>query len=141
MEPDYFRRDQRNGISPPDLTKESTFADHIVHARGKRTRYTSVSLDLSRIKDFGEADYRLERPRLLADGHSLIEHEVLVRSLRKTASESEKGDRLRAVVALKYAMKRKEGIVDWSFDTSGIARKDVITWAKVQIQPFFTRLN
>jgi hypothetical protein len=141
MEPDYFRRDQKNGISPPDLTKESTYAEHIVHTRGKRTRYTTVSLDLSRIKDFGEADYRLERPLVLADGHSLIEHDALVRSLRKTASESEKGDRLRAVAALKYAMRRKEGIVDWSFEISGIARKDVITWAKVQVQQYFTRLN
>ena len=34
MDQDYFRRDQRNGISPPDLTKDSTYAEHIVHARG-----------------------------------------------------------------------------------------------------------
>jgi len=40
--PDYFRQDQSDGISPPDLTKNTTFAEHIVRARGKRTKYTSV---------------------------------------------------------------------------------------------------
>lgn len=53
---EYFRRDQGDEISPPDLSKECSFAEHIVHARGKRTQYTSVSLDLAKIKDFGEAD-------------------------------------------------------------------------------------
>ena len=53
---DYFRRDQRDGVSPPDLSKDCTFAEHIVHARGKRTQFTSVSLDLSKIRDFGDTN-------------------------------------------------------------------------------------
>ena len=44
--------------------RSASYAEHIVHARGKRTRYTSVSLDLTKIKDFGDADYRLERQKL-----------------------------------------------------------------------------
>lgn len=54
---DYYRRDQRSGVSPPDLTKESTFAEHCVHARGKRTKFTSLTLDLTKVKDMGESDY------------------------------------------------------------------------------------
>jgi len=52
----YFRRDQRDGISPPDLSKVCTYAEHIVHARGKRTQFTSISLDLAKIRDFGDTE-------------------------------------------------------------------------------------
>jgi hypothetical protein len=125
--PEYYRRDQRNGISPPDLSKECTFAEHIVHARGKRTQFTSVSLDLSKIRDFGDTDYRLEQRKVTGDGHALIEHDALIQNLRRAAQEEEKAERLRAVQALRYAIRRKEGLVKWSFDFTGIARKDLIT--------------
>lgn len=69
---DYFRRDQRDGVSPPDLSKDCTFAEHIVHARGKRTQFTSVSLDLSKIRDFGDTYYKLERDKTVSHGHSLL---------------------------------------------------------------------
>lgn len=36
--PDLFRRDQSDGISASNLADESSYAEHIVHARGKRTR-------------------------------------------------------------------------------------------------------
>src|SRR4051794_6190582 len=71
VERPYYRRDQKDGVSPPDLTKKCTYADHIVHARGKRTRFTSVSLDLSKIRDFGEASYRLKRREAEADSHKV----------------------------------------------------------------------
>ncbi|SRR5579883_1744168 len=138
---EYFGRDQRDGVSPPDLSKECTFAEHIVHARGKRTRFTSVSLDLTKIRDFGDTDYRLERQKLLDDQHELIEHEALLSELRRVVREGEKAERLRAVQALRYASKRKEGLVNWSFDISRVARKDLISWAKGRVQPYFTRLN
>jgi hypothetical protein len=138
---DYFRRDQRDGISPPDLSKECTFAEHIVHARGKRTRYTSVSLDLGRIKDFGETSYRLDRPRVSDDKHVLVEHELLIGELRRVILEEEKAARLRAVQALRYATMRKEGLVNWSLDTSKIERKHLLNWTKARIQVYFTRLH
>ena len=138
---EYFRCDQRDGISPPDLSKDCTFAEHIVHARGKRTRFTSVSLDLTKIRDFGDTDYRLERQKLLDDQHRLVEHEVLIDELRRVIREGEKAERLRAVQALRYATKRKEGLVDWSFDITRVARKDLISWAESRVQPYFTRLS
>ncbi len=98
---EYFRRDQRDGISPPDLSKDCTFAEHIVHARGKRTPYTSVSLDLTKIKDFGNADYRLERQDLLDDQHILVEHESLLGELRRVIHEGEKAERQRAIQAMR----------------------------------------
>ena len=138
---DYFRRDQRDGISPPDLSKESTYAEHIVHARGKRTRYTSVSLDLTKIRDFGDTNYRLERAKLAEDNHGLVEHEELTDELRCMIRDGEKADRLLAVQALRYATKCKEGLVSWTFDISRIARKDLLTWTGTRIQVYFTRLK
>jgi len=138
---DYFRRDQMDGISPPDLSKECTFAEHIVHARGKRTQFTSVSRDLTRIRDFGDADYRLERGLTSDDGHELIEHESLMQELRRVVREGEKADRLRAAQAIRYAARRTEGLVNWSFDITNVARKDLITWAWKKVQVYFTRLK
>jgi hypothetical protein len=82
---DYFRRDQADGISAPDLSKSSTYAERIVHAQGKRTRFTSVSLDLTKIRDFGDTDYRLDREQVTNDGHRLVEHEELLSELRLSA--------------------------------------------------------
>jgi hypothetical protein len=138
---DYFRRDQRDGISPPDLSKESTYAEHIVQARGKRTRYTSVSLDLTKIRDFGDTNYRLERAKLAEDNHGFVEHEELTDELRRTIRDGEKADRLLAVQALRYATKRKDGLVSWTSDISRIARKDLLTWTGTRIQVYFTRLK
>jgi hypothetical protein len=137
---DYYRRDQKDGVSPPDLAKECTYAEHIVHARGKRTQYTSVSLDLSRICDFGDCNYKLNRAALTTDGHVLVEHSVLLTELRRVVREAEKDERLRAARALQYAQRRKEGLVHWRFDSTGVARKDLFGWAKGKVAPYFTRL-
>ena len=137
----YFRRDQQTGISPPDLTKDSNYVDHIVHARGKRTRFTSVSLDLSRLRDLGEASYRLIREEIDADGHYLVEHAELVGALRTIVGQERRGEKQKAIQALRYARLRKEGLVDWrAFDISRIHRNDVITWAADRIQKYFKRV-
>ncbi len=138
---DYFRRDQRDGISPPDLSKDCTFAEHIVHARGKRTQFTSVSLDLSRIRDFGDSTYKLEREKAVSDGHSLVEHETLLSELRRSVREAQREDSDRAARALVYATRRKEGLVTWAFNTSSVARKDLIAWALARVQEYFTRVG
>jgi hypothetical protein len=133
----YFRRDQRAGVSPPDLSKTSTFAEHIVHARGKRTQFTSVSLDLAKIRDLGDADYRLKRKEAEADGHKVIEHEALLAELQRVVRDEEKAERQRAIQALRYARSRKEGLVQWNFDVRGIERKDLINWAFGKVQLYF----
>ena len=66
--PDYFRRDQADGVTAPDLSKDCSYAEHIVRARGKRTQLTSVSLDPQKINDFGPALYRALRPDIDGDG-------------------------------------------------------------------------
>ena len=136
----YFRRDQKDEISPPDLVKICSYEDHIVHARGKRTKFTSLSLDLSRIRDFGESSYRLRREDAEADHHIVVEHEHLLAELQRTVSEGEKAERLKAIHALRYARLRKEGLVDWQFDITMVERKDVIAWAQRHIQQYFARL-
>lgn len=138
---DYFRRDQSDGISPPDLSKDSTYAEHIVHARGKRTRFTSVSLDLTKIRDFGDASYRLEREKATSDGHSLVEHEALIADLRRIVREGDDDESDLASRALVYATRRREGLVSWSFNISSVARKDVISWADRHVQVYFTRVS
>lgn len=137
---EYFRRDQSTGISPPNLAKDCTFAEHIVHARGKRTKYTSVSLDLSKIRDFGDTNYRLNRDLVTEDGHALVEHEELIQELRRVATVESEEFRLRALQALRYATRRKEGLVSWSFNTSAVARNNLINWAQTHVQQYFSRV-
>lgn len=138
--PDYFRQDQSDGISPPDLTKVTTFAEHIVRARGKRTKYTSVSLDTGKITIFGDTAYRLLTVELLADAHPIVTHADLLAELQRVIEEEDKADRLRAVQAKRYAKLRKEALVDWLFDLRSVARKDTINWAKGQIQKYFAKV-
>lgn len=137
---DYYRRDQRDGISPPDLSKDCTYAEHIVRARGKRTKYTSVSLDPVKIRDFGDTLYKLRRLEAEAQGHHVIEHETLLKELRRVIQEEEKIERMRAIHALRYATARVEGLVCWTFDLSAVARKDLISWAASKVQPFFSKV-
>src|SRR5262249_41194874 len=136
----YYRRDQRNGISPPDLSKTCTYAEHIVHARGKRTQFTSVSLDATKIRDFGDTTYQLKREEAERDGTRVMEQEYLCESLRQDIREKNKAEKALAVQALRYATKRKEGLVQWAFDWSSVARKQLITWAQARVQDYFTRL-
>ncbi len=137
---DYFRRDQNDQVTPPDLCKVCSYAEHIVKARGKRTQYSSVSLDRDKIADFGPALYKLKRIELSEAGHHLVEHEELISTLRETARSSVKEERARALQAQRYALKRKEGLVHWHFQVAGVERKDILNWAGQQIQIFFSKV-
>lgn len=136
---DYFRRDQGDGVTAPDLSKDCSFAEHIVRARGKRTQLTSISRDRQRINDFGPVLYRALRSEIDADGHTLVEHEELMRQLRIAAESTEKEERARALQAQRYAKRRLEGVVRWDFVLSGVERKDWITWAFRHVQKYFSR--
>jgi hypothetical protein len=83
----------------------------------------------------------LERQALLDDKHELIEHESLLSELREAIRGAEKAERSRAIQALRYATRRKEGLVSWRFDTTGVERKDLISWARSRVQVYFTRLR
>jgi len=134
---DYYRRDQKGGVTAPDLSKACTLAEHIVRARGKRTNYTSVSLDRDKIDDFGPSLYQALCQDIVLAGHGIIEHCPLIEKLRSAAANGEKLDRRRALQAQRYAMRRREGLIDWNFDTSSLPRKELIGWAFVQVQKFF----
>ena len=137
---DYFRRDKADGITAPNLALDCSLAEHVVRARGRRTRYTSVSLDLRSISRFGKASYRLLRDRLVEEGHRLIEHEDLLRHLRDTIRGRDRAERLRAVRGLRFVLQHKEGIADWRFDIAGIDRKDLLAWAAPKVREFFSRI-
>lgn len=134
---DYYRGDQRRGVTAPDLMKPCSHVDHIVRARGKRSAFTSVSLDLGKIEIFGEVNYELLKQRLIDGGHNLIEHQELLCSLKAAAQDENGAERVKATQALRYAIRRKEGLVDWKFDITSVARKDIIEWAFRHIQEFF----
>lgn len=136
---EYFRGDQRAGITAPDPSKQCELHEHVVRTRGRKTGYTSVSLDKHAIEIFGECFYRLNQERAIEDGHRFVEHASLIDTLRRTALEGEKAERLTAVQALRYAKMRKEGIVCWMFNCSGVERKDLITWAGRKVQDYFDR--
>jgi hypothetical protein len=134
---DYYRRDQSSGITAPNLAKCCSYAEHIVSARGKRDQYTSVSLDPKKIHGFGDKLYRLLREKLPEDGHDLVEHDILLSSLRQIAATGDKADKTRALRALRYATKRKEGLICWRFDICSIETKDIISWTFSKVQTYF----
>jgi hypothetical protein len=134
---DYYRGDQLAGITAPDLSKPCEFAEHIVRARGKRTAFTSVSLDRNEV--FGECQYLLLRVPLDRDKHRLVEHAELIRHLEGVARDRDKGERLTALQALRYARKRREGLISWNFRVDGIERKNLMTWAGQNVQAYFKR--
>lgn len=138
---DYFRRDQTGGVTAPNLSKACTLAEHIVRARGKRTKYTSISLAPDKIDDFGPALYQVLCSEILDAGHAIIEHETLMQNLRNEAQNGEKLDRRRAIQAQRYAIRRQEGLIDWTFDIAQIQRKDLINWTFTQVQKFFRARN
>jgi hypothetical protein len=137
---EYFRRDQADGISPPNLADRSSMAEHIVHARGKRTRFTSLSVDPSTIVEFGPQLWRLLQPKLMGDGHGLVDHEALVRTLRDEArSAVDPIAQDLAARALLRAIRRREALVSWSSDVSRVARKELSEWARLRVRPYFVK--
>lgn len=136
---DYYRGDQQNGITAPDLSKRCEFAEHIVRARGKRTAYTSVSLDRRAIARFGECQYVLLRDLLSANRHTLVEYAQLIGRLEHVARNGEKAERLMALQALRYSRMRKEGLVCWNFSFHRVERKNLINWAAQKIARYFKK--
>jgi hypothetical protein len=137
---DYYRRDRSEGLTPPDLGKTCSYAEHIVRARGRRTQFTSVSLDPKKIRDFGDSLYKAKRPDLEADQHAILGHHHLIQSLQATVQAESKADRARAIQALRYARSRAEGLILWRFNTSGIEAKNLVNWAFDKIQKYFAKV-
>lgn len=136
----YFRGDQASGITAPNLAKDCTYAEHICRARGKRTQFTSISLDKSKIRDFGDTIYQLKRDVVDGDKHETIEHETLIAELTQASQEAIRTERLQAVQALRRARRRREGLVRWQFDCSSVAAKDLIKWATDRVQVYFVKV-
>ncbi|MFP4474845.1 MAG: hypothetical protein ACLFOY_04750 [Desulfatibacillaceae bacterium] len=126
-------------MTPPNLAVDCTYSEHVVRARGKKSRFTSISRTPERIRDFGPALYRVLREVLMRDGHGLVGNRELTDHLAKVAKNGEKAERARAIQALRYSRRRDEGLIDWRFSTEGVERKGLITWAFDAIQKYFDR--
>jgi len=111
-----------------------------VRARGKRTQFTSVSLDPKKIRDFGDALYKVKRPGLEADQHAILEHRHLIQRLQAVVQAESKADRARAIQALRYARSRAEGLILWRFNNSAVEPKDLVNWAFDKIQKYFAKV-
>jgi hypothetical protein len=140
---EHYRRDQVDGISPPNLDDVSSYAEHIVHRRGKRTKFTSVSIDPSCIgRDWGDQLWRLNEPMLPPDGHVLIHHEELIAHLRHESVAGLDEARELAMRAVERARKRKEALVDWrGFELSRVERKERLAWAAIHVRPYFSKVE
>jgi len=136
---DLFRRDQADAVSGPNPDDDSNYAEHVVHARGKRTHYTSVSTSKDAIRDFGEQLWRLVQPKVTDDGHVVVAHEQLLWALRALLHEGDDRTRELAARALPRSIRRREALVDWRYDVGGIERKDRISWAERYVRAYFTR--
>jgi hypothetical protein len=139
--PEHFRRDQEDGITPPNPVDRSSYAEHIVRARGKRTRFTSLSIDPGAIVDFGPQLWRLIEPLLHADGHGLVNHDVLLRTLRNEArSATDPIAQDLAARAIPRAVRRREALVAWTFDISRITAKMHAEWARPHVRAYFVKV-
>jgi len=136
---DLYRRDQTDGISPPNLGDRSTYAEHVVHARGKRTRYTSVSEDPARIHDFGQQLWKLRQPEVQGAGHLVVVHTALLARLQADLRGGDPDLRELAARAIPRVRRRLEALVDWRFDITRIDQKEIVNWVIAQVRPFFTR--
>ena len=137
---DLFRRDQTDSVTGPNLDDTSSYAEHIVHARGKRTRFTSVSTSRDAIRDFGPQLWKLLQPQIATDGHAIVTHEDLVRALRQTLSdEGDARARELAARAIPRAVRRREALVQWGFKIDGVERKDRMAWAEKHVRTYFTK--
>jgi len=138
--PDLFRRDQESDVSPPNLADTSSFAEHIVHRRGKRTRFTSVSLDPMSIRDFGDRLWKLVQPRVWDDGHVQVSHDDLVKALRAELQSGDEDAKEIAARALPRAIARREALVDWRLNPgSSVERKDLLSWALTKVRQYFVK--
>lgn len=139
QQPNYYRRDQEHGLTAPDLSMDCAYAEHVVRARGKRTRFTSVSLDKAKIDDFGPALYLALRSVIAQDGHAIVEHHDLMAALRSSAAALDKAERATALRAVRYATRRKEGLIDWKFDFRRIEKKNLISFGFAAVQKYFKK--
>lgn len=138
--PEYYRGDEANNITPPDLADQSSYAEHIVKARGKRSRFTSISTDPTSIRDFGTQLWRALQPALSAGGHDIEPHNALLQTLLNQAhTDPDKSTRQLARKAHGRAQKRREALICWHFNVSGVERKALQAWAQRHVQPYFAK--
>lgn len=139
---DLFRRDQVDTVTGPNPDDVSTYPEHIVHARGKRTRFTSVSTSPLAIRDFGDQLWKLVQPKVTDDGHVVVAHDELVKELRRLVGTGGDGDGRIAELAaraLPRALQRREALIDWKYNTDRIERKERMAWAERYVRDYFTR--
>lgn len=138
---DLFRRDQADTISGPNPDDASNYAEHVVHARGKRTRFTSVSTSKDAIRDFGEQLWKLVQPKVTDDGYVVVTHSQLLQALRVLLQGDDERARELAARALPRSIRRREALVDWQYKdkVDRIERKDRISWAEKYVRDYFTR--
>jgi hypothetical protein len=111
-----------------------------VHARGRRTRFTSLSTDPKSIVIFGPQLWRFKEALAAANSHRVLSHQALLTALRNELNSHDAKAQDLAARALRRARMRKEALVLWGFDVSRVDRKDLSEWARPHVQQYFSRV-
>lgn len=135
----HYRKDSKNGITPPNPDGEQDVVEHITKHRGMKTALTSVSESSDSIAHFEGVLYSVEEVSVTRDGHNFTSHRALVAELRRRRDESTRSEKLLADRAIQYAKRAKEALIAWQFDLNGVQRSKRIKACFDRIQPYFRR--
>lgn len=137
---EHYRKDNPNGITPPNPDGNKNLVEHITKHRGMKTPYTSVSEDPNAIKHFSGELYKTDPDNVIADGHNFKSHSDVIDELRSIIQTSAMSERILANRAFQYAKRAKEALIDWQFSLDNIKKKDRISWCYNHIQKYFQRV-
>ena len=136
---EFFRCDQADLVTGPNLANTTSYAEHIVHARGKRTQFTSLSEDATKIREFGPQLWKLLLAVAKQNNHTILGHQDLMAALRRELDSEDDAASELALRAIPRAKKRVEALIVWNFDVPAAVKKNPINWATTQIQKFFIK--
>lgn len=135
----HYRKDHKNGITPPNPEGPHDVIAHITKHRGMKTPYTSVSEDKTAIKRFTGVTYKTDSIKSTHDSHLFIAHADLLKELQRTIQTTSRTEKILAERAYLLAQRAKEALIDWQFNLNSIKRTERIKFCYAQIQHYFTR--
>ncbi len=136
----HYRKDNPNGITPPNPDGDRDIVAHITKDRGMKTPYTSVSEVQNSINHFSGILYKTEPNQIINDKHKFKAHSELMNELRSIILTSSKKERIYAQRAFMLANRAKEALIEWEFILDTVKKKDRIKWCYNHIQKYFQRV-
>ena len=132
--PKHFRKDNPNGITPPNPDVIVTYFDHITKRRGMKTCYTSVSEGEKFINHFDGCLYHTSASSIKIDGHEFIPHSNVIANLCQARATTDRHERIAIDRAILMASRAQEALIRWDLKNKNVQRKNRISQAQNQIQ-------